>query len=108
MSRHVIGVDVGGTFTDVFFLDQETGAVSTAKAPSTRGDQSKGFIEGVEKGVVHLVKPAAASASTMKWGQRTWESARRALRELATTQTPCGRKSVCEKLALLLYTFVHL
>ena len=51
MSRYLIGVDVGGTFTDVFFLDQETGAVFTAKAPSTRGDQSIGFIEGIGRGV---------------------------------------------------------
>lgn len=51
MSRYVIGVDVGGTFTDVFFLDQETGEVLTAKSPSTRGDQSKGFLTGIGMGV---------------------------------------------------------
>ena len=51
MSRYLIGVDVGGTFTDVFFLDQETGEAFTAKAPSTRGDQSVGFIDGVSRGV---------------------------------------------------------
>jgi N-methylhydantoinase A len=43
----VIGVDVGGTFTDVFFLDEAAGKVSIAKVPSTRGDQSKGFVEGI-------------------------------------------------------------
>src|SRR5690606_25983871 len=49
MSRpvHVIGVDVGGTFTDVFVLDESTGKVTTAKVPSTRGDQSRGFVEGI-------------------------------------------------------------
>ena len=51
MSRYIIGVDVGGTFTDVFFLDQETGEVLTAKSPSTRGDQSKGFLTGIGMGV---------------------------------------------------------
>lgn len=56
MSRYVVGVDVGGTFTDVFILDQETGEVATAKAPSTRGDQSKGFIEGVGRGVADFAE----------------------------------------------------
>ncbi|WP_425087227.1 hydantoinase/oxoprolinase family protein [Stappia sp.] len=44
---YVIGVDVGGTFTDVFILDEAAGRVTTAKVPSTRGDQSRGFIEGI-------------------------------------------------------------
>ncbi len=44
---YVIGVDVGGTFTDVFILDESTGTIATAKVPSTRGDQSKGFVEGI-------------------------------------------------------------
>lgn len=49
MSRpiYAVGVDVGGTFTDVFILDESTGKVVTAKVPSTRGDQSKGFVEGI-------------------------------------------------------------
>lgn len=45
--RYVIGVDVGGTFTDVFLWDEATGEVATAKVPSTRGDQSIGFVEGI-------------------------------------------------------------
>ncbi|WP_417680585.1 hydantoinase/oxoprolinase family protein [Roseibium sp.] len=44
---YVIGVDVGGTFTDVFILDEANGTVTTTKVPSTRGDQSKGFVEGI-------------------------------------------------------------
>ncbi|MFK7854878.1 MAG: hydantoinase/oxoprolinase family protein [Granulosicoccus sp.] len=48
-SRFVIGVDVGGTFTDVFVLDESTGEVVTAKVPSTRGDQSRGFIAGLHE-----------------------------------------------------------
>ncbi|NNE88306.1 MAG: hydantoinase/oxoprolinase family protein [Silicimonas sp.] len=43
----VIGVDVGGTFTDVFVFNEATGQVETTKVPSTRGDQSRGFIEGI-------------------------------------------------------------
>lgn len=42
-----IGVDVGGTFTDIFVLDPATGKVRTGKVPSTRDDQSVGFIDGI-------------------------------------------------------------
>jgi len=49
--RIIVGVDVGGTFTDVFFWNETTRTVSTAKVPSTRDDQSKGFIEGIGKQV---------------------------------------------------------
>lgn len=45
--RYVIGVDVGGTFTDVFFLDQANGRIEVAKVPSTLDDQSRGFVEGI-------------------------------------------------------------
>lgn len=43
----VIGVDVGGTFTDVFFLDEANGRCDVAKTPSTRGDQSIGIRNGI-------------------------------------------------------------
>ncbi len=48
--RLVIGVDVGGTFTDLFFLDEAAGRIEVAKVPTTRGDQSKGFVEGIREG----------------------------------------------------------
>lgn len=47
--RYVIGVDVGGTFTDIFVYDQIDHRVETTKIPSTRGDQSKGFAEGIAR-----------------------------------------------------------
>ena len=45
--KMVIGVDVGGTFTDILALDEISGTVKVAKTPSTRGDQSIGFLEGI-------------------------------------------------------------
>jgi N-methylhydantoinase A len=42
----LLGVDVGGTFTDAALLDGER--LITAKAPSTPGDQSEGVIEAVD------------------------------------------------------------
>ena len=47
MSRRIVGVDVGGTFTDVFALDLATGAATVAKVPTTRPDQSAGFLTGL-------------------------------------------------------------
>jgi N-methylhydantoinase A len=49
--QYTIGVDVGGTFTDVFILDEASGRVKTVKVPSTRGDQSRGFVEGIAREV---------------------------------------------------------
>jgi len=40
---HVIGIDIGGTFTDAFVAD-ESGQVASAKAPSTPPDFSRGFL----------------------------------------------------------------
>ncbi len=45
--RVVVGVDVGGTFTDVFVWNESARRVAVAKVPSTREDQSRGFIEGI-------------------------------------------------------------
>ena len=49
----VIGVDVGGTFTDILALDENTGEVRVAKVPSTRGDQSAGFLGGIKVNVIY-------------------------------------------------------
>lgn len=48
-ARLTIGVDVGGTFTDVFARDEASGAVRIVKVPSTRDDQSVGFMAGIER-----------------------------------------------------------
>ena len=45
--RVIVGVDVGGTFTDVFFLDEAAGTTAIAKVPTTRPDQSAGFLDGI-------------------------------------------------------------
>jgi N-methylhydantoinase A len=42
-----LGIDVGGTFTDLVALSSE-GEVATAKVPSTAGDQSEGVMRAVE------------------------------------------------------------
>ncbi len=47
--RTLVGVDVGGTFTDLAFFDEATRSFRTAKAPSNRGDEAVGFIEGLKR-----------------------------------------------------------
>jgi N-methylhydantoinase A len=44
-----LGVDVGGTFTDLLLIDERSGAVVTAKVPSTPDDPSRGVFDGVRR-----------------------------------------------------------
>lgn len=44
-----LGVDVGGTFTDLFLVNEKSGQVFTAKVPSTPADQSIGVLNGIER-----------------------------------------------------------
>jgi N-methylhydantoinase A len=45
------GVDVGGTFTDLIFYNDETGEIRAAKAPTVAGAQEKGIAAVVADGV---------------------------------------------------------
>lgn len=44
-----VGVDVGGTFTDVLLIDEDSGKMWRSKVPSTPEDQSIGVVTGVQK-----------------------------------------------------------
>ncbi|GAA4206892.1 hydantoinase/oxoprolinase family protein [Streptosporangium oxazolinicum] len=58
-----IGVDTGGTFTDVVAVDEQTGEITTTKTPSTPANPADGFMEGVRK---VLRKAAGAEDVTME------------------------------------------
>ena len=62
--NYIIGVDVGGTFTDVFFLNEANGHCGVAKVPSTKQDQSEGFLAGIRSGVTDLTKIATVVHGT--------------------------------------------
>ncbi len=57
-----LGVDIGGTFTDITVLDEDTGAVTIAKVPSRRDDPARALIDAVERGLeLADVDPADAT-----------------------------------------------
>src|ERR687898_763954 len=44
-----LGVDVGGTFTDLIYVDDESGAVLVHKLPTTPDDPSRGTVQGIRE-----------------------------------------------------------
>jgi N-methylhydantoinase A len=46
---HWVGVDVGGTFTDVVVYDEATGALDVAKSPTTATDPALGLLNALAK-----------------------------------------------------------
>ena len=55
----VIGIDTGGTFTDVTILDRRDGTIRTAKTPTTPHDPSQGFAQAARDGIAVLGGKAA-------------------------------------------------
>ncbi|MBM3220679.1 MAG: hydantoinase/oxoprolinase family protein [Candidatus Rokubacteria bacterium] len=55
---NLIGVDVGGTFTDLILLDETTGQVRVAKVPTTVRNQAEG--------VLAALREAGATAAAIK------------------------------------------
>jgi N-methylhydantoinase A len=47
--RYRLGVDVGGTFTDLLLINEDSGETYAAKVPSTPKDASLGVLNGVAK-----------------------------------------------------------
>ena len=54
MSHRLVGVDVGGTFTDLLYLDRTAGDVNLAKVPTTTDNQAFGVLEALERAGVDL------------------------------------------------------
>jgi N-methylhydantoinase A len=49
MAQWQAGIDVGGTFTDLLFVDQTERRFRVVKVPSTPDDQSRGMLAGVRE-----------------------------------------------------------
>ena len=65
-----VGVDIGGTFTDVALVDEASGRIGVAKVPTTPDDFSQGVVGGLRQGLErHGVE--AAAVSLLSHGCRT-------------------------------------
>ncbi len=63
-TRIRIGIDTGGTFTDVVAIDEATGELVTTKTPSTPSDPADGFMAGIHKilGLLDSPEPTRIAA----------------------------------------------
>jgi N-methylhydantoinase A len=55
----IAGIDVGGTFTDLVLVDEETGEVGFAKTPTTTENQAFGVLAALDEGGARLAELAA-------------------------------------------------
>ncbi len=62
-----IGVDTGGTFTDIVAVDTRTGEIATTKTPSTPADPADGFLAGVDK-ILAMVGAGPADVESISHG----------------------------------------
>ena len=67
LRRIRIGIDTGGTFTDVVAFDQDSGALVTTKTPSTPANPADGFINGMHK-VLDLLGATGADVTAVCHG----------------------------------------
>jgi len=58
VTRWRVGVDSGGTFTDVCLFDEEHGKVEVWKVPSTPDDPSRGIAQGVDEALCRVTPEA--------------------------------------------------
>ena len=49
-----VGIDTGGTFTDVVAVDEDSGELLAVKTPSTPADPAEGFLTGIRKALAAL------------------------------------------------------
>ena len=64
---YMIGVDVGGTFTDFSVFNQETGELFNYKDSSTPADPSRAIVKGVQD-VLEIKKAAPEEVSYLAHG----------------------------------------
>ena len=68
MPRRIrIGIDTGGTFTDVVAFDEDSGELVTTKTPSTPGNPADGFLAGIDK-VLALLGATGADIDAVSHG----------------------------------------
>jgi N-methylhydantoinase A len=53
-----IGVDIGGTFTDVAVVEEKSGRIGVAKVPTTPDDFARGVLDGLDQVMAKYAIPA--------------------------------------------------
>ena len=85
--KHILGIAVGGTFTDVLAFDRERGIlVSAFKVPSTSDDPAAGAITGVDRYLERVGKFAEAVFHGTTVGTNALITKRAAKTALITTK----------------------
>ena len=64
MSRIRVAVDVGGTFTDICIMDEDSGAIRIEKTASTPDDPMQAIMNGVDQGRIDLSQVTMFSHGT--------------------------------------------
>src|SRR5215469_9267375 len=68
MSRWRVGVDSGGTFTDICLFEESEGRVEVWKVPSTPDDPSRGIAKGVDESLRRVASnPGAQPAASVSY-----------------------------------------
>ena len=62
-----IGIDTGGTFTDVVAFDEDSGELTSTKTPSTPANPADGFINGMHK-MLDLLGATGADVTAVSHG----------------------------------------
>lgn len=107
----LIGVDVGGTFTDLVLVDEASGQVRVAKVPSTPRNQAEGVLAALTSAAVGAAElkvlvhgtTTATNALVERKGARTGLITTRGFRDVLelgrrTRPTPYGLKGSFEPL----------
>ncbi|MGI9476106.1 MAG: hydantoinase/oxoprolinase family protein [Hyphomicrobiaceae bacterium] len=82
-----IGIDVGGTFTDIFALDRNSGTVAAVfKLPSTPDNPANAAVQGVDRFVERTKMQASAIFHGTTVGTNTLIEKRGAITALITTK----------------------
>jgi N-methylhydantoinase A len=59
VARYSLGIDIGGTFTDIVIYDTGTGRQASHKELTTHGEPARGVMTGIERVLVqHAIPPA--------------------------------------------------
>ena len=69
-----LGVDVGGTFTDLIYVDDEAGTILVHKLPTTPDDPSQGTVRGIRELLRrrgHRAVRSSTRSSTARRSRRT-------------------------------------